>query len=171
MVQEIDDLLDFFEESTRTRGGLAAAEVLAAAGEQGMFISPDLDREVLQAELDYRMDLQEAHQQRGDRPVARPHTVRWYTEKADEKISADAKITVRQACFCLAALKLRGGMTVKCFDGMCKLIAAGGFLPPSENAMPRCPTNPPLVTEEAWCMHRCCEGACSQVYLHAGHST
>lgn len=138
VLQDIEDLLQLFEDHMRARGGLDVAGVLSVARDEGMYVDPELDWEVLQAELDYRMALQREEQLNGERPVPLPHTVRWYQAKADEPVSAGSNITVRQACFCLATLKLRGGTTVRSFNDMCKLIAAGGFLPAGDNAVPRC---------------------------------
>lgn len=138
MLQDIGDLLQLVDDHMRARGGLDASGVISGARDEGMYVDPDLDLEVLQAELDYRMALQKADQLNGKRPAPLPHTVRWYQENADTPVSASSTITVRQACFCLATLKLRGGTTVRSFNDMCKLIAAGGFLPAGDNAVPRC---------------------------------
>lgn len=158
LVQSIDDLILYAESEWRTRGGIGVESVLRAAADAGLYGAPDLSRQVLNAELAFRMDLQFREQQNKEKPDPRPHTVRWYQDKADEKVAVGTDVTIRQACFCLAALKLRGGMTGQCMDDICRLLSMGGLLPEDCNQMPRCDTYYISCVR-----HACCSSGCSYV--------
>lgn len=136
-MQDIGELIAFGESEWRTRGGVDADAVLMAAMDAGLYVSPDLSMEVLRAELEARMEEQRAHQLNDHRPPPVPYTVRWYQENAHELISVESNVTVLQACFVLAALKLRGGMTGQCLDSFCKLLSFGGLLGGDCNKMPK----------------------------------
>ena len=136
-MQDIGELIAYGESDWRTRGGVDAEAVLMAAMAAGLYVSPDLSMEVLRAELEARMEEQRAYQLNEDRPPPVAYTVRWYQENAHELISAESNVTVLQACFALAALKLRGGMTGQCLDSFCKLLSFGGLLGGDYNKMPK----------------------------------
>lgn len=148
-MQDVASLIRFGEDEIRARGGVDVAAVLEAALSQGLQAAPDVSMQVLTAELLYRMDLQKAAQLNEGLPPPRPYTVRWYQDNADEMVASGSTITVRQACFCLAALKLRGGMTRRAFDDLCRLLSIGGFLSGDTNFMPRC-------VPEFCCLHNHC---------------
>lgn len=138
-LQDIADLLDFDKTDWRTRGGdpLDVDALIQSASRQGLQFS-SIDMEVLRLELRDRMDMQLAKQLDPALPPPTKYTVRWYQENADELVHPGGALTVRQACFCLAALKLRGGMTVQCLDDFCRLLCSGGFLSVDKNSMPTC---------------------------------
>lgn len=138
LLQDIDDIIKFYEEDWRIRGGLDVQAVLRAASDAGIRAGPDLCMEVLSDELQSRMDQKHGDQVDPSRAPARMNTVRRFQRNADSPIAANCSVTTRQACFCMAALKLRGGVTDQTFDDFCNLLASSGFLPAENNMMPRC---------------------------------
>lgn len=130
--------MHFGLEDWRARGGVDVDAILQAARVSGLRTDSGVSMEVLRAELEDRIDAMQGQQGLDTRPPPQKGTVRWYLQNADKPIAAGVAVTVRQACFCMAALKLRGGMTVSALDTMCRMLASGGFLPAEDNLMPRC---------------------------------
>lgn len=140
IMQTIADLLALSDVDGRLRGGDDVGGVLRAALDSGLQISSDMSLEVLGEELRDRMALMKAEQEGEGKPAPRMHTVRWYQANADELVTTSSDMTIRQACFCLASLKLRGGMTGRCMDDICRLLSYGGLMGGAVNHMPKCAT-------------------------------
>ena len=150
VLQDIDDLVQFGLDDCRARGGVDVDALMQAARGAGLNVAPDISMEVLRAELESQMESSQGSDSASVMREPRKGTVRWYQQNADEPIAAGVPVTVRQACFCIAALKLRGGITVSAVDTMCRLLACGGFLHPEANIMPRFAYAP--CRDELWCI-------------------
>lgn len=137
VLQDIDDLVQFGLDDCRARGGVDVDALMQAARGAGLNVAPDISMEVLRAELESQMESSQGSDSASVMREPQKGTVRWYQQNADEPIAAGVPVTVRQACFCIAALKLHGGITVSAVDTMCRLLACGGFLHPEANIMPR----------------------------------
>lgn len=136
-MQDIDDLLRYWEHEGRVRGGDEMDAIMQAAESAGWFHEGHFSMDVIHRSLQERMDAQKADQTSTDRRTPQKGTVRWYQANADEMIARGSVVSVREAAFCLASIKLGGGMTVQSFDTICRLLASGGLLSPEENIMPR----------------------------------
>lgn len=143
-MQDIEDFVRFAVDDWRARGGSGVDDLLRDARASGLCAGSDLSMEILTAELACRMDTLKLQQLDPALAVPKARTVRWYQQNADEPVAAGSTVTVRQACFCLAALKLRGGMTGTCLDTICRMLSLGGFCVDENNMIPR--WRPSVVT-------------------------
>lgn len=137
-MQDFDTMLRFFDE-TRLRGGQGndQAAIMRALHAEGMTFYGNLTPSVILDELRDRMACTEAARLDEDLPKPKPNTVRWYLSMKGKFVSAGSKVTVLQAAYCLAWLKLKGNMTCDCLDSICRMMAMGGLLPTQDNIMPR----------------------------------
>lgn len=136
-VQTLDDILSFGLSEQRLRGGVDAADIVQAALGQGIQADPSISLDSLTQELLDRMQVQEEALSTDAPKSPRHGTIRWYQDHLDDKVAAGSDVTVLQACYCLAWLKLKGGMTVQSMNYFCRMLSSGGFLPAANNIMPR----------------------------------
>lgn len=138
-VQGLQDLLLFAEQEHRQRGGVEpdARAILRAAQDQGRRWDNSISVAGFNEELLEKMACQQAALANKEAPEPRANTIRWYQQHPNALVAEGSTVTVSQASYCLAWLKLKGSMTCECLDYICKMLAYGGFLKSSKNIMPR----------------------------------
>lgn len=139
MLQGLHDMLTFVEDEGRLRGGVVpdASALVRSALQQGFMLDNSISLASLSAELADKMAQMKANCQNVDAPPPRAKTIRWYQDNLNEPIADKSTVTVLQASYCLAWLKLKGGMTAQALNYLCRMLASGGFVQGSNNIMPR----------------------------------
>ena len=135
----METILQFGELEWRARGGqdLDGLDLLQAIRQQGMELDDDDIAGGIIEELRDRMQRLRAEHLNEDAPDPRPFTIRWYQKRRNKPIASGSTVTVLQASYCMAWLKMKGNMTSSCLDTICRLLASGGMLPVLNNIMPR----------------------------------
>lgn len=138
-MQSFEEFLRFADEGPlewRTRGGLPSSVhlLMEQAAAHGLYTDDVEMASAVFKELSARMA--EAEAEADACANVKDRSISWYRARLGEPISAGSTITVQQACYAMAWLKLQGGMTVQSVDYVCRLMSLGGVLE-EENQMPR----------------------------------
>lgn len=137
----METLLACIGDMQRERGGAEGTgdplQVARMALDSGLFADGVPSRDAMRIELLDAMDRFRAGLESSDGPAPRPHSVRWFHERAGDPVSSTGTMTVRQYCYSLLWLKMFSKGLNKGVDFLCSWLSWAGLLPP-DNIAPRC---------------------------------